>query len=95
MPETKINTRSPYYLKYTQSGMVQTQIDIYVYSGTKTVDKGTAVATLTKKPLPGDDYVIFEISELIRDELTPNINTPLNENITYVKWVQIESTITT
>jgi hypothetical protein len=95
MPEVKINSRSPYYVKYSQSGMVKTSIDIYVYSGVKNTDKGTAVATLEKKPLPGDDYVIFEISGIIREYLNATSDTPFNNNLGYVKWVQIESTITT
>lgn len=90
----KVNARSPIYKKYQQSGMSKVVLDIYVYSGTITVDKGDAVLSITKKPKGTDDYVIFEISEILREFLEPNISTPLNSNINYVKWVQLEATIT-
>ncbi len=95
MPEVKANVRSPFFLKYTQSGMTNTKIEIYVYSGTKTTDKGSILATLNKAPLPGDNYVIFEISDIVREYLTKTIATPLNNNKSYIKWIQVESTIST
>lgn len=94
MPEVKANVRSPFYLKYTQSSMVKTSIDIYVYSGTKNTDKGTKITTIEKEPLPGDDYVIFEISDIVREHLNKTIATPFSSNKSYIKWIQVESTIT-
>ena len=94
MPEVKANVRSPFYLKYTQSSMVKTSIDIYVYSGTKNTDKGTKITTIEKEPLLGDDYVIFEISDIVREHLDKTIATPFSSNKSYIKWIQVESTIT-
>jgi len=95
MPETKINTRSPFFVKFSQSGMTKVEVEVYVYSGTKNTDKGTAVLTIKEQPLPGNDYVILELSDIIRSYLEKNIDTPLNSNKNYIKWVQLESTITT
>ncbi len=94
MPEVKANVRSPFYLKYTQASMAKTSIDIYVYSGTKNTDKGTKITTIEKVPLPGDEYVIFEISDIVREYLDKTIATPFNSNKSYIKWIQVESTIT-
>lgn len=95
MPETKINTRSPFFVKFSQSGMTKLTLDVYVYSGTKNTDKGTKITRIVQKPLPGDDFVILELSSIIRDKMNINADTPLNNNKDYIKWVQLESTITT
>jgi len=94
MPETKINIRSPFYKRYQQADLEKVVLDIYVYSGTKNTDKGSPVITLEKTPIGTNDYVIFELSEILKEYLEPNINTPLNSNITYVKWLQLEATLT-
>lgn len=94
MPETKINTRSPFFVKYTQANIQKVILDVYVYSGTKNTDKGTRVIRLVGKPIGTNDYVTFELSEIIKEYIKPTPATPLNSNVDYVKWVQLESTIT-
>lgn len=94
MPETKINTRNPFFVKYSQSNISKVVLDVYVYSGTKNTDKGTKVITLTGKPIGSNNYVTFELSEIIKEYIQPTTDTPLNSNVDYVKWVQLESTIT-
>lgn len=94
MPETKINTRSPFFVKYTQADIQKVVLDVYVYSGTKDTSKGTKVITLTGNPIGNNDYVTFELSEIISEHIKPTVKTPLNSNVDYVKWVQLESTIT-
>lgn len=95
MPETKINVRSPFPLKYQASNLVYVELEVYVYSGTKTVDKGTSKYSIKKYPIYGNDYVIFELAEIIRDYLVPNNNLLSNDVSDYVKWVQIEDSIVT
>ena len=94
MPEVKTNTRSPFYVKYQQANLVSVALEIFIYSGTKTTDKGTAVLSISKKPIGSNDYVIFELSQIIKEHLEPTISLPLDNNKNYIKWVQIESTIT-
>lgn len=91
---TKINVRSPFFKKYSGTNVEFVDLAIYVYSGTKTTDKGTVKYKIRKYPESGNDYVIVDLAEIIRDYLKPNVTTPLNSNIDYVKWVQIEDTIT-
>ena len=92
---TKINVRSPFYKRYSASGLTAVELEIFIYSGTKTTDKGTRITRIVQKPLPGDEFVILELSSIIRDKLEVNATTPLNSNKDYIKWVQLESTITT
>ena len=98
---TKVNVRSPFFVKFSQSNMVRVEVKIYVYSGTQNTDKGTEIIEIKQKPLPGDEFVILELSEIIRPHLNVENGTyqefldqPLNNNRTYFKWVQLESTIT-
>lgn len=91
---TKINVRSPFFKKYSGTNVEFVDLAIYVYSGTKTTDKGTVKYKIRKYPESGNDYVIVDLAEIIRDYLKPNVTTPLNDNIDYVKWVQIEDTVT-
>lgn len=95
MPETKINVRSPFPLKYQASNLVYVELEVYVYPGTKTVDKGSRKYYLKKYPIDGNDYVIFELAEIIRDYLVPDNNLLSNDVSRYVKWVQIEDSIVT
>jgi hypothetical protein len=72
---TIINARSPYYIKQvadTGKTLELVELNLFIYSGVKGTDKPTtATYTLTKTPLTStaNNYVVFEISELIRDYL--------------------------
>lgn len=90
---TKINVRSPFPLKYQASNLVYVELDIYIYAGQKTTDKGDVKYSLKKYPISGNDYVIFELAEIIRDYLKPNNNLLSNDVSDYIKWVQIEDAI--
>jgi len=69
----KINLRSPFYFKVEKTGMTSVELNLYVYTGTFTdnasVSPSTLRYTITKEPLSTNDYVVFEIAELIRDYL--------------------------
>jgi len=90
---TKINVRSPFVKKYQHTNLVSVAIELYVYSGTKTTDKGSSKYVLKKFPVNNNDYVLIDYSELIRDYIIPTSTTPLNDNKDYIKWVQIEEII--
>jgi len=86
---TKINVRSPFHYKVTGVDVDLVELTMYVYSGTKDTDKGDPKHVIRKPVVTGNDYVVFELAELIRDYLEPNYKTPLADNVDYVKWVQL------
>ena len=71
MADRKINVRSPFYYKAEPTGtLVSTELELYVYTGELYTDTPASVQyTITKKPLSNNNYVVFEISELVRDYL--------------------------
>lgn len=86
---TKINVRSPFHYKVSGVDVDLVELTMYVYSGTKDTDKGDPKHVIRKPVVTGNDYVVFELAELIRDYLEPNYKTPLADNVDYVKWVQL------
>ena len=66
---TKINVRSPYYVKASNASLASATLSLYIYTGTFTADKGAAKYTITKNEISSNNYVVFEIAELVRDYL--------------------------
>ncbi len=66
---TKINVRSPYYVKASNASLASATMELFIYTGTFTTDKGTAKYTITKNEISSNNYVVFEIAELVRDYL--------------------------
>ena len=91
---TILNARSPYYIKITPAANTITTVtmSLYIYSGTFTTDKPTdAQYQLTKTPLTGNNYVIFEISGLVKDYLDTEYANFSTDGV----WVEADSAITT
>ena len=69
---TIINARSPYYIKVKPASgtLSSASMSLYIYSGTFTTDKpASAQYTISKDIIGSNNYVIYEITELIRDYL--------------------------
>lgn len=66
---TKINVRSPYYIKVSNVNALSAIMELFIYTGTFTTDKGTAKYTISKNGIGTNNYVVFEIAELVRDYL--------------------------
>lgn len=64
-----INTRSPFYIKVSDSALATATLQLYIYEGAKdtTPDAADLKYTITKSELENNNQVVFEISELIRD----------------------------
>lgn len=90
---TKINVRSPYYIKTTPASgtLVSATMSLYIYTGTFTTDKGTAKYTITKTPLGSNNYVVFEVAELVRDYLDIEFD---GEYRSQTVWVESDITLT-
>ena len=71
---TKINVRSPYYIKVSNASALSAIMELFIYTGTFTTDKGTAKYTISKNGIGTNNYVVFEIAELVRDYLDIEFN---------------------
>jgi hypothetical protein len=96
---SKINTRSPYYIHDTVSGLVTDRIDLYIYTGTQGVG-----ATANDRPSDPtyqlssnaiDDKVTFEISELIKDYFTNEFDGDYASDFFWVDYEIYRSTAST
>ena len=87
-----INTRSPYYARFSRVDALSVKLNITIYTGVQGDAPATANYTLTKNTdePTGAPYeqAVFEISELIRDF----IYTEYYEEAVDVVWVKLEHT---
>lgn len=89
---TIINARSPYYIKVEPASgtLSSTRMSLYIYSGTFTTDKPGSPQYIIDKDIIGtNNYVIYEITELIRDYL----NTEYASFATDGVWVEADITL--
>ena len=90
---TIINARSPYFIKVSPSSgtLSSTSMALYIYAGTFTTDKpGSATYTISKNIIGTNDFVVFEISELIRDYLVTEYGSTSDDGV----WVEADITLT-
>jgi len=78
-----INVLSPYYLNYNDTDLSLINVDLYIYTGTQTTDRGAIKYNIQKKPY--NNLVSIEISSLVKDYLTTDLN---NQSA----WVDIITT---
>jgi hypothetical protein len=80
-----INTRSPFYIKVYHSLLFEAKLQLYIYEGVKTTpDAADLKYTIQKAELGGNNYVVFEISELVRDYIETKYD---GEYDSYTVWV--------
>ena len=90
---TIINARSPYYIKVEPASgtLSSASMDLFIYSGTLTTDKPvSATYTISKDIIGSNNYVIFEITELIRDYLITEYGAYSIDGV----WVEADITLT-
>lgn len=87
---TVINTRSPFYKKISNTLLAKAKLELYIWTGVYS-DRVTADKkyTITKEELGTNNYVTFELSELIRDYMI----TEYNDYATDTLWVDADVTI--
>lgn len=91
---TILNARSPYYIKISPSANTLTSVtlSLYIYSGIFTTDKpSSAQYTLTKTPVGTNNYVVFEISQLVKDFLDTEYGNFSTDGV----WVEADTALTT
>ena len=85
---TKINTRSPFYVKVSNASLASATLELYIYTGVLTTNKpASAQYTITKNEISGNNYVVFEISELVRDYIEIEFN---GEYDSQTVWVEAD-----
>jgi len=85
---TIINARSPFFIKVSDTNLQEATLSLYIYEGAK--QTGLPVVadlkyTITKSEIEEDNYVVFEISELIRDYINVEYD---GEYDSYCIWVR-------
>lgn len=94
MADRKINIRSPYYYKNVPTGtLVSTELQLDIYTGQSGgPNAGEYQYTITKKPLSGKNYVVFEISELVRDYLDITFDGDYDSQVVWVDGIVTHTT---
>jgi hypothetical protein len=88
---TKINVRSPFYIKASNASLASATLQLYVYTGIFTTNKpASAQYTITKNEIDTNNYVVFEISELVRDYIEIEFD---GEYDSQCVWVEADITM--
>ena len=88
---TKINVRSPFYKKTEDSSLASATMQLYIYTGVLTTNKPASPQyTITKNVIDSNTYVVFEISELVRDYLDIEFD---GEYDSQTVWVESDITM--
>lgn len=89
---TKINVRSPFYKKVSNANLSYATLSLFVYEGVFTTDKpALAQYTLVKYPKGSDTYVVFEISEFVKDYLDTSFDGTYTSQTV---WVEADVVLT-
>ena len=85
---TKINVRSPFYIKVSQTNIATATLNLYVYTGTFVANGSVANPKYTiTKSVVTSGYIVFEISELVRDYLDIEFNGEYDSQAVWVNAV--------
>jgi len=88
---TKINVRSPFYIKASNASLASATLQLYVYTGVLTTNKPASPQyTITKNEIDSNNYVVFEISELVRDYIDIEFD---GTHTSYTVWVEADITM--
>ena len=88
---TKINVRSPFYIKANNSSLASATMQLYIYTGVLGTNKPASPQyTITKNEIDNNNYVVFEISELVRDYLDIEFD---GEYDSQTVWVESDITM--
>ena len=84
---TKINLRSPFYIKAQDTDLASAVLKLYIVEGRYDQILGLDPNyTIDKAEISGNNYVVFEISELIRDYLDIEFDGNYNDQAVWVRY---------
>tara|TARA_B100001175_G_scaffold179729_1_gene152637 strand:- start:7921 stop:9039 length:1119 start_codon:yes stop_codon:yes gene_type:complete len=75
----KVNINTPVYLKIVNDNLADCNLDIYIYSGTYQASP-TVTYQLRKNEVANNNFVIFEIGELIKDYIAYSFSGTFGNN---------------
>lgn len=81
-----INTRSPFFIKVSDSNLAVAKLELYIYEGVKDIspDAADLKYSIVKAEIGGSNYVVFEISDLVKDYIESKYD---GEYDSYCVWV--------
>ena len=83
---TKINLRSPFYIKAQDDDLASATLKLYIYTGDLSTSISSPQYTISKSELGGNNYVVFEISELVRDYLDIEFDGNYNSQAVWIRY---------
>ena len=84
---TKINLRSPFYIKAQDTDLASATLKLYIATGDFTqIGTSDLKYTISKSELGSNNYVVFEVSELIRDYLDVEFDGNYNSQAVWVRY---------
>lgn len=86
----KINVRSPYYIHITESNLDSAKLELYVYTGTQTTDRGSIDYTINSTAV--NEKITFDISELVKDYIETTFDGSYSSSAVWVDY-QITRTV--
>ena len=85
---TKINVRSPFYLKVAQTNIATATLNLYIYTGTFVANASVANPKYTiTKSVVTSGYIFFEVADLIRDYLDITFNGTYDSQVVWVNAI--------
>ena len=84
-----INTRSPFYIKVSDSNLDTAKLELYIYEGVydTSPDAADLKYTIEKSELEGNNIIVFEIGELVRDYIETKYDGEYDSYCVYVNPV--------
>ena len=82
---TKINVRSPYFIKVSDASLASVEFNLYIWDGVETSIPGAATYTFTKDVAGGNTYITFEIADYVRDFIVTEYG-DYSTNAVWVYW---------
>ena len=84
---TKINLRSPFYIKAQDTDLASAVLKLYIVEGRYDQILGLDPNyTIDKAEISGNNYVVFEISELIRDYFDVEFDGNYNSQAVWIRY---------
>lgn len=78
---TKINVRSPYYVKISYADLNSVLFKLYVWEGSITSLPASTTYEFTKYEVGSNNYVVFDIAEYIRDYIITEFSSYETRNV--------------